>query len=356
MTTAGSPASFATGQTLTVSGATVNQTTFTVSYGTVATGSITYTGTAADATAIQTGLNNALATAGIIGSVTVLQTSPGVFLVLSTASSTSISAVSPYTQTVTLPYALPAIAWSTNGATDVQTIMINSPVANVTQFNLNFNGVNTPFITYTGVTATDIANVQGALNALTTVTPVGGTATVAEPSPGVFTVTLGGTLNGPGQPQITGVVLNPGPGVTQFTLSFEGATTAPITYTGLSAIDASAVQQALNGLSTIGGSGGLTTVTEPSPGVFAITLSASLSGAGQPPVTAAISNPQIVGGTVSNPSIAGTTNAVTGVQTITLTNPLANQTQFNLTFNGATTAPITYTGVTVTDIGNVQAR
>ena len=103
-----------------------------------------------------------------------------------------------------------SISGTTNGGTNVQTITLNSPVAGQTQFNLSFNGATTGAITYTGVTNTDVNAVQNALNHLSTILNVGGSVTVAEPSPGVFTVTFGGSLAGSAQPQITGTITTAG--------------------------------------------------------------------------------------------------------------------------------------------------
>ena len=53
---------------------------------------------------------------------------------------------------------------------------------------------------------------------------------------------------------------------TQFTLTFNGSTTAAITYTGTTS-DLSAIQSALMALPTIGGVGGLVSVTQAVHGV-----------------------------------------------------------------------------------------
>ena len=43
------------------------------------------------------------------------------------------------------------------------------------------------------------------------------------------------------------------------------------------------------------------------------------------------------------------------VQTLTLSGATANVTQFTLTFNGQTTAPILYTGIGATDAAAIQS-
>ena len=182
--------------------------------------------------------------------------------------------------------------------TPVETLALNGATAGTTTFTLTFDGVNTASegaqgtITYTG-TAADATKIQTALNALSTIdggADAGGTATVVQVSPGVWAITLGGSLVGFNN-AVTGTatgaatfseaqtitLTNPSPGATKFTLSFNGVSTVTegaagtITYTGTVADDA-AIQTALDGLLTIGG---VERVGVRDPELRAFTMSAS---------------------------------------------------------------------------------
>ena len=73
---------------------------------------------------------------------------------------------------------------------------------------------------------------------------------------------------------LTGAAAN----TTKFTVTFEGATTAPITYTGTAA-DAAAIQAALDGLSTLTSVGGSVVVFQSgSSGLFTVEFGGSLAG------------------------------------------------------------------------------
>lgn len=205
------------------------------------------------------------------------------------------------------------------GISTVQTFGFNGALANLTKFKLTFNGSTTAPLLYTG-TAADIATIQAALNALPTIggaTDVAGTATVSQPSSGMFSVTFGGSFIGFNQTQLTGLISS-GPGTisevqtitltgavansTQLTLTFNGATTAPLLYTG-TPVDAGTFQNALNSLSTVNGVGGTVTVTRAGNGIFNISFGGTLGGFGQTQITGAV--------TTGPGSILGTTG-VTG--------------------------------------------
>ncbi len=199
---------------------------------------------------------------------------------------------------------------------DTQFIAFTNPSAGSTQFTVTFNGATTGTLTYTGVAATDTANIQNALNGLTSIgglLPTAGSVTVtANGADTVFEIAFGGSLSGSNQPLAsvnimagtlaTAVVTPAGSQVitftneivnsTKFTLTFNGATTAKLTYTGVAATDVANIQTALNGLATIGGllpiAGAVTVTANASDTVFTVTFSGSLSGSSQPPVAAGI--------------------------------------------------------------------
>jgi large repetitive protein len=116
---------------------------------------------------------------------------------------------------------------------------------------------------------------------------------------GTVTVSNGQALGtSPGTGQQTISLTNAVPGVTQFQLAFgsgAGSQTGPITYTGTAA-DATAIQAALQGLSTIGANNA--EVIQENPGVFLVTFpNAPLSGSTD------LISPTIVSGT----GVTGTT-------------------------------------------------
>jgi autotransporter-associated beta strand protein len=194
---------------------------------------------------------------------------------------------------------------------EVQTVTVANNGAPGT-FTLSFNGQTTAALPNglqasggTGATA----SVQNALNALATIGGVGGSvavtsaATTVNNNPAlIYTITFGGTLSQFSLPLIvatgaggsttsvarvtagsitpetqnialTGAFAN----TTKFTVSFENAPTAPITYTGTAA-DAAAIQTALNGLTTIGGLGAFVTVFQSVSGTFTVEFGGSLAG------------------------------------------------------------------------------
>jgi autotransporter-associated beta strand protein len=223
-----------------------------------------------------------------------------------------------------------------NGALDIQNPgslgAISSEVQTVTvtnngsagSFILSFNGQSTAALNY-GVPASGgsgaTASVQNALNALATIGGVGGSVTVTSTTTTVngnpatvYTITFGGGhLAGFSLPllaavgaggstttvkrvtagsitaetqtfSLSGATAN----TTQFTLSFGGATTVPITFTGTAA-DASAIQTALNGLSTISGVGAFVDVFQSASGVYTVQFGGNLAGASLPLLSAQVS-------------------------------------------------------------------
>ena len=74
----------------------------------------------------------------------------------------------------------------------------------------------------------------------------------------------------------------------QFTLTFDGATTSAITYTGTAA-DATNIQNALNTvLGTLGFTGGSVNVSQSGSGVFTIVFAGTLAGTSQSPILATV--------------------------------------------------------------------
>ncbi len=161
---------------------------------------ITYSGTSADAIAIQNALNapTFLSIGGTGGSVVVTQIAPGVFTV--TFGGTLVGAQPQIGAFVTVG------GGSAYGSSaEVQELVFGNAVAGVTQFTLSFNGYTMPAasaLTYTG-TAADATAIQNALNAgaFTTIGGIGRSVVVTQVATGVFIVTFSSTFVGP-QPQI----------------------------------------------------------------------------------------------------------------------------------------------------------
>mgnify|MGYP005837221185 CR=1 FL=1 len=115
-------------------------------------------------------------------------------------------------------------ALGTPGHPELQTITLTGATAGTTQFTLTFNGQTTSPILYSGDGPTDAAAIQAALNALSTIggaPTVGGQVTVAPLTPGVFRVSLGGSLSGFDQPLMSGAVTT-GPGSINITETRRG--------------------------------------------------------------------------------------------------------------------------------------
>src|SRR5207253_1821673 len=86
----------------------------------------------------------------------------------------------------------------------VQTVSLTGAIAGTTQFNLTYNGVTTPAITYTG-TAADAATVMAKLNALATIGGIGASVSVTQVG-STFFVTFGGSLGGMEIPELSGSI------------------------------------------------------------------------------------------------------------------------------------------------------
>ena len=183
---------------------------------------------------------------------------------------------------------------------------------------------------------------------------------------GTLTVANGAALGSGASSEVQTVTLTgPVPNATKFTLTFNGASTMAIPYTG-TAGDAASVQAALDELATIGGVGGWVTVTK-AGNVFAITFDGNLAGFNQNQISAAISaGPGIIssatltegdGGTfVANNAaiqmeggvtvsgvplvIQGTAGPQSEVQSLTLSG--AQTGAYTLGFNGQTTGSLAY--------------
>ncbi len=93
-----------------------------------------------------------------------------------------------------------------------------------TTLTLTFNGQTTAAVPITGTAGTDTAALQMALNGLSTIGGAGGSVTVSEPNPGVFSVTFGGTLAGFSQPQLTATAGGPGTVAVAITRNGAGGT------------------------------------------------------------------------------------------------------------------------------------
>ena len=238
-------------QELVIDAAVAGETKFNLTFKVATTGSISYSGTAADATAIQTALNALSTIGGVGGSVTVAELGPGYYQIIFGGS--LAAATQPGISFVALS----------------QELVLTTPVAGETEFNLTFKGVTTSAITDSG---SDAAAIQTALNGLSTIGGVGGSY-VTQASAGTYWIVFGGSLaSSIQQPLISLAVISQElvlgsavVGQTEFNLTFKGATTGTITYTGTTA-DATAIQTVLNGLSTIGGVVSSVGVSQTSPG------------------------------------------------------------------------------------------
>jgi autotransporter-associated beta strand protein len=114
-------------------------------------------------------------------------------------------------------------ALGTIGSASVQTVSLTGATVGSTQFILQFGSVTTSTITYVGNTATDVQAVHDALMNLPNVnnglnvpnqpppSDLGGQVSVAEPTPGNFTITFGGSMLGFVQPKLRAQIVG-GPG------------------------------------------------------------------------------------------------------------------------------------------------
>ncbi|MFO0936555.1 MAG: autotransporter-associated beta strand repeat-containing protein, partial [Gemmataceae bacterium] len=219
-------------------------------------------------------------------------------------------------------------------------------------FSLTFNGATTAPIPANAAAI----QVENALLALASISGVGGTVTVTSaPAQGgtAFTVTFGGTLANQNLPQIvvsTVVVDTTTPGTSavsevqtvqviatggQFTLTFNGQTTTPLAV-GASALT---VQNALNALSTIGGSGNTGSVTVNSSAItggtlYTITFGGSLANTDVPQLvpTDLTTGIQLFGTTKTDGMGAER-------QTVTI---VATNGTFSLIYGGVSTTPLAF--------------
>jgi hypothetical protein len=181
---------------------------------------------------------------------------------------------------------------------EVQAVTPRGPTSEVQSFGVLFVlGTGTFSLTFRNQPTAEIAyqasaaQVQAALNGLSSIGGVGGSVTVDQSGTG-YTVTFGGSLANQDLPQLTLSVSGSGLGsvdtVTQggtgaFTLAYGGQPTA------LLAPDASAgdVETALNALPTIGGVGGSVTVTQ-SGATYTVTFGGSLANQDLPQITGSV--------------------------------------------------------------------
>jgi large repetitive protein len=305
-------------------------TQFTLTFNGATSAPLTFTGTDADATSIQT----ALAALAAPGSVTVTQSNPGVFLatfggslagtllpltaVVTAGSGTALvvtdgaTVVAPAAQlqlegNITIagePLAMQGtgtglestqqnvvIGGTLDGVTGAQQLSLPNAQAGTTTFQLTFNGGTTAVLNYTG-TDTDATTIQ---TALTPLLPAGGTVLVTPSSPGIFLVMFGGSLSGSVQPLLTGTVIA-GPGFVlagrtgTFTLGFTNPITSATSTTGALRVGATAaeVQQALNSLAAIaqggttGTGGGSVTVEQTGVNLYNVIFGGTFAGLPEP--------------------------------------------------------------------------
>lgn len=130
-----------------------------------------------------------------------------------------------------------------------------------------------------------------------------------------------------GIPEVQQLVLTGAtPGLTQFTLAgasgSSGDTTAPILFTG-APNDAITIQNALNGLLSIGGADGFVTVTQTSNGVFSVTFSGgTLNGVSVPPLTPNVTTgPGTLNVTVTTNAVGSAVALYTGAITLDSSHP-----------------------------------
>lgn len=185
---------------------------------------------------------------------------------------------------------------SLTGATLNQTVTITGTGT----FNLGFTGVaGTQTVTVTGsaTSAATEASLQTALNhlLLNAAGPGGGTGSATvTPDGNSFLVTFGGPGITPADvvPLLAATTVTASATtsfVTQFTLGYNGATTAPITFSENDVAEAAAVQAALNGLTTVGTVGGNVSVTQ-SGQTFEVNFLGSLGGMQIPTLAANVTS------------------------------------------------------------------
>lgn len=199
-----------TEQALVITGASAaagNQTFFTLTYNGSTTAPIPYTGTAADAVAIQKALLALPSVANVVG---------GNIFTAWAANVTFIAFDGTF-----VGYTLPAIVPAIVAGPPAASIIVNpqqqaitfagaasAPIANQTKFTLTYNGSTTPPIPYTG-TAADAKAIQAALQALPSISNVVGGVVSATWSAGATTVIFSGTLSGYNQMLTAAITAGP---------------------------------------------------------------------------------------------------------------------------------------------------
>jgi autotransporter-associated beta strand protein len=145
-------------------------------------------------------------------------------------------------------------------------------------------------------------------------------------------------------------------GTTQFTLTYNGNTTAPITYYGNGPFEAAAIQAALNLPAIIGAGNTATVNATATPNQFTVTFGGGLAGTDPAfllsgtPVTAGTVNP----GVITTHGAPAEVAKVSQVQTFSVTG--FNQgDQFTLTYNGHTTSDIIYYTSATFEAAAIQA-
>jgi large repetitive protein len=227
---------------------------------------------------------------------------------------------------------------SVGGAFVPQQQTINAQGGPSGTYTLAFNGQTTAALPYSAPAST----IQSALNGLSSIAGVGGLVT-ASPAGSQFTVTFGGSLAASTQPQITptgsggtnasfGTLTNlqtvfvAGTTTGSFTLTFNGVATSSLPFTS----SASAVQSALDSLSTIGTAGGFVIVSESSSQTgnqYTVNFGGTLASNSDPVMVAL--------------GTGGTTATVTTAQTFAVSGTTSGT--FTLTFNGKTTSALPFT-------------
>jgi autotransporter-associated beta strand protein len=252
---------------------------------------------------------------------------------------------------------LPAI-----GATQTLTLpLVTDLPAGTTQFTLAFNGVaNDPVQHPLSLTSMTLAaDIQGALNALSTIGGVGGGVTVVQSplNPRVFTITFGGSL-GQANPaplafaviengksvlmplQVSAGFVNVAQAANVYTISFQGRlVTSQNLLTGTPAAGVTT-----NAGGTLGGAESpLVNLSDDNVWRGPVTLAQSTS------IQVASSSRLSLMGVIDDQN---TTNPTGQVQTLTLPTVTGSGT-FTLTFNGVTTSAINFNSPTlVSDITN----
>ncbi len=336
-------------QNIAFTGAT-SGTQYTLTFDGYTTPTLAYTNSSADAGIIQTALNNLPVIRGSAnGAVTVSQSlntfvitlggslsgfyQPNIIVTIAsgpgTATQTLVSQGSGGTVVANgaalqlegnITVAGEPLQVQGTGLAETQSLNLSGATPGTTNFDLTFNKATTAILTYTGTSA-DAANIQAALDALSTIgglTPNPGSVTVTQVQPGLFTLTFGGSLASASQPplsitivggtgnatvltnlnapmvasgqnvtQLQTLTISGATAGTQYTLTFNGATTGKLTYTG-SAADATTIQKALDALATVGGVSGTVTVTFIQPGTYSIIFGGDLVDSEQPLITGVV--------------------------------------------------------------------